>query len=272
MRAIWTGSISFGLVNIPINLYSGFQDRRLNLHMLHKKDESPIRYVKKCRLEDKEVPYAEIVKGYEFQKNEYVVLEDKDFAAANVRATHLIEIVEFVNEKEIDIRLYERPYYLEPGRSADKAYGLLGEALFRSKKVGVAKFVLHDREHLAILKFINGILVLNTIRYVTEIRDIKQIKITKAQLSHQEMDTALALIKQLTHSFKLDNFHDTYIEELNAIIKEKASGKMPKVKGKKLVNTTTKNLMYVLKESLKKSRDKKSIQLKTKVKTRRRAT
>lgn len=258
MHAIWKGSISFGLVNIPINLYSGSEERRLNLRMLHKTDLSPIRYKKICKAENKEVPYAEVVKGFEYQKNEFIVLSEQDFAKANLRSTHLIEIVEFVSEKEIDIRLLEKPYYLEPGKGAEKAYALLSAALSRSKKVGIAKYVLHNREHYAIVKPINGVLVLNMIRYVAEIRDISEIKIpAKIHLNRQEMDIALALIKQLSHKFKPERLHDTYTEELNAAIATKAQGKTPQAKGKKPVNTQAKNLMYTLKESLKRAREKK---------------
>ena len=181
MHAIWKGSISFGLVNIPINLYSGSEESRINLRLLHKKDYSPIRYLKVCKAEDKEVSYDEIVKGFEYQKNQFIVLTEKDFEKANVRATHLIDIVEFVNENEVDVRLYERPYYLEPAKGADKAYALLGEALIRAKKVGVANCVLHNREHLAIIKPIEGVLVLNMLRYSREVKDISEVKIATHQ-------------------------------------------------------------------------------------------
>ena len=259
MHAIWSGSISFGLVNIPINLYSGADESRVDLHLLHKTDDSPIRYLKVCKAEGKEVPYTEIVKGYEYQKNEFVELDDKDFEIANVRATHLIDIVEFVAEKEIDIRFYEKPYYLQPAKNAEKAYALLNEALKRSKKVGLAKFIIHNREHIAVLKPIDGILVLNRMRYAGEIRDPSEIKVAqKSSLKPHEITLAMALIKQMTGSFKPQQFHDTYVEELMAIITAKAEGKKPKPKGKKPVNTQAKNLMITLQQSLKRARLKKS--------------
>lgn len=251
MHAIWRGSISFGLVNIPINLYSGSEENRLNLRMLHKADLSPVRYAKVCRTEGKEITYQEIVKGFEYQKNEFIVLDEKDFEKADMRATHLIEIVEFVDEQEIDTRLYEKPYYLEPGKSAGKAYSLLSAALIKAKKVGVAKFVLHNREHIAILKPINDVLVLNEIRYVNELRDATDLNIPKNKLTRAEITAALALIKQLTGKFKIESYRDNYYEQLRAIIETKAKGKVPKAKGKKPVNTQAKNLMLALQQSLK---------------------
>lgn len=258
MHAIWSGSISFGLVNIPIKLYSGSEDPRVNLKMLHNKDNSPIRYAKICRAEGKEVSYSEVIKGYEFQKNEFIVLDDQDFEKANVHATHTIDIIEFINEKELDLRLFEKPYYLEPDKGADKAYSLLREALSRSKKVAVAKFVLHNREHLALLKSIDNILVLNSMRFIDEIRDVKQLKIPKVtQFKAQEINMALALIKQLSKRFNPHKFKDTYKEELKSIIQEKAAGKKSKIKGKKPVNTKAKDLMFVLKASLKQAEKNK---------------
>lgn len=258
MHAIWRGSISFGLVNIPINLYSGSEENRINLRMLHKSDLSPVRYAKVCRAEGKEISYPEVVKGFEYQKNEFIVLDEKDFEKADLRATHLIDIVQFVDEDEIDIRLYQKPYYLEPGKAAGKAYSLLSEALAKAKKVGVAKFVLHNREHLAILKPINGVLVLNEIRYANEIRDDADINIPDNKLSQSEITAALALIKQLTGKFKIDNYRDTYYDKLKAIIETKAKGKVPKAKGKKPVNTQAKNLMLALQQSIKRARSKKA--------------
>ena len=200
------------------------------------------------------------MKGFEYQKNEFIVLSDQDFEKVNMRTTHLIEIIEFVNEKEIDIRLFEKPYYLEPGKGADKAYRLLSEALSRTKKVGIAKYVLHNHEHYAVVKPIDGVLVINIIRYVAEIRDLSEVRIPKKiQLNRQEIEMAMALIKQLSHKFNPEKFRDTYTEELNATIATKAKGKIPKIKGKKPINTKAKNLMYALKQSLKRARDKKAL-------------
>src|SRR5215211_1486354 len=143
MRALWTGSLSFGLINIPMKLYSATQEHGLNFDMLHKKDLSPIRYARICKADGKEIPYKDIVKGYEYQKGDYVVLVEEDFKRANIKKTKSIEMIEFTKESEINPLYYEKPYYLEPDKGADKAYVLLREALLKSKKVGIAKFVLH---------------------------------------------------------------------------------------------------------------------------------
>lgn len=255
MHAIWSGAISFGLVNIPIKLYSAANETTLNLRMLHKKDNSPIRYAKVCRAEGKEISYQDTVKGFEYQKNEFVVLDDKDFEKANVRATHSIDIIQFINEKELDIRYFEKPYYLEPDKGADKAYALLREGLSRSKKVALVKFVLHNREHLGILKTIAGILVLDSMRFNSEIRDISEVKSPKIEkIKTSEINMALSLIKQLSKKFDPEEFKDTYREELEEIIQKKSSGKKFKAKGKAPVNTKAKDLMFVLKASLKQAK------------------
>src|SRR5262249_10175282 len=140
MRALWSGSLSFGLINIPVRIYSATEARALDFDMLHKKDLSPIRFARICKAEEKEVPWQEIVKGYEYQEGEYVVLDEEDFKRASVKKTKTIEIIDFVEEIEIDPVYYEKPYYLEPGKGADKAYVLLRESLKKSKKVAIARF------------------------------------------------------------------------------------------------------------------------------------
>lgn len=257
MRAIWTGSLSFGLINIPVRLFSATQDQGISFDMLHKKDLSPIRYARICKADGKEIPYEDIVKGYEYQKGDYVVLVDEDFKRANVKKTKSIEMVEFVNETEIDPMLYEKPYFLEPDKGADKAYVLLREALLKSKKVGVAKFVLHNREHLAVVKAHKHLLILNQLRYLDEIRDYGDLKLPKEDISAREVTMAIKLIDQLTAHFKPEDFHDTYIEELKSIIDEKAKGIKPKAKGKEPKITNVKDIMSMLKQSLEKSNRKK---------------
>ena len=151
MRALWSGSISFGLINIPIRLYSASEERGgLNLDMLHRKDLSPIRYARICKAEEKEVPYADIVKGYEYQKGDYIVISPEDLKNAQPKKTETIEISHFLKEEEIDPIFFEKPYYLEPAKGADKPYALLRETLVASKKVAVVKYILRDREHLGI--------------------------------------------------------------------------------------------------------------------------
>lgn len=259
MQAIWKGSISFGLVNIPINLYTGAESPSLHLTMLHKADLSPIRYAKICKEEGKEIPYQEIVKGFEYQKGEYVILNESDFEKASISSSHVIDVIEFVNENEIDIRYYDKPYYLEPGKSADKAYALFREALLRSKKVGIATVVFHNREHIAMIKPIGNVLVLNTMRYAREVRDTNSLKVPqKERLKNQEIDMALTLIKQMTKKFSPKDLRDTYDETLEKIVRAKTSGKKITRKTSLHKRMRTTNLMLALKASLKKSHTRKA--------------
>lgn len=256
MRAIWNGSIGFGLVNIPVKLYSGAESRGgLDLTMLHSKDNSPIRYIKVCRADGKEVPYEDIVKGYEYRKGDYIVLDEKDFEKANAKKSKTIEIVEFTAETEIDVRYFEKPYYLEPDKGAEKAYALLREALAKSGKIAIAKFVLRNREHLAALKPVGRVLVLDQMRFTSELRQPSELNLPEATATEKEIDMALALIDQLTEPFVPEDFHDTYTEELEKVIEAKA-------KGKKIVTadseepqpTDVKDLMAQLKASLEKQK------------------
>lgn len=252
MRALWSGAMSFGLIYIPVNVYSGTEEHQLNLDMLHKKDLSPIRYARVCKAEEKEVPYEEIVKGIKYESGEYVILTDKDFERANVEKTKTIDILDFTNEAEIDSIYFEKPYFLEPGKGADKAYLLLREALRKSKKVGIARFVIRNREHIGVIKPYKHIIILNQLRFPSEIRAIKGIQVPeKSEVSKKEIDMALKLIDQLTSPFHPEKFHDTYTEEIEKIIEEKAHGKVPRRKGKPPKITPIHDIMSMLKESLK---------------------
>ncbi|MBX4187042.1 MAG: Ku protein [Candidatus Doudnabacteria bacterium] len=257
MRAIWSGALSFGLVNIPIKLYSATSGKTLSFDMLHKKDLSPIRYARVCRVDGKEIPYEDIVKGYEYQKGDYVVLTDEDFKKANVKKTKAIEIQDFVKENEIDPIYFEKPYYLEPEKGAAKAYVLLREALKKSKKIGIAKFVLRNREHLAVIKPFGNVLLLNQMRYQDEIRRPDDLNLPETkEAGKREIEIALALIDQLTSHFKPEEYHDTYTEELERVIKAKAKGKPIKAKGKEPQPTEVTDLMAMLRASLEKEKAK----------------
>lgn len=223
MRAIWKGSLSFGLVNIPVHLYVASHEKELSFVLLHNKDHSRIRYAKICVKEDKEVPWDEIVKGYEYEKGDYVVLQDEDFEKANLKKTKTIELMNFIDESEIDTFYYVKPYFLEPDKNAVKAYNLLHDALKITQKVGLAKFVLHNREHLAVVKVHENMLVLNELRYQNEIVNPKELTIPaseKTKTQKKELDMAILLIDQLTIPFEPKAYKDTYIEELKQIIKK----------------------------------------------------
>ncbi|HEU0051323.1 MAG TPA: Ku protein [Patescibacteria group bacterium] len=251
MRAIWTGAISFGLVNIPVRLYSAAEDRELKFHLLHAKNFAPIRYARISKATGEEVPYEEIVKGYEYQKGDYVVMSDEDFKKADVRKTKTIDIQAFVDEQEIDPIYFAKPYYLEPDKGAAKPYALLREALAQSKKVAVASFVLRNREHLAVLKPVGNVIVLDQLRYASEIRPSEDLEVpAAAEAPKKEVNMALKLVEQLTEHFNPKAFKDTYTSELKQMIEKKARGKTVRVKGEEPEPTRVPDLMAVLEKSL----------------------
>jgi DNA end-binding protein Ku len=259
MRSIWSGAISFGLVLIPVKLYTAVQESGLDLDMLRKQDLCPIRYARVCRDTGEEVPFDDIVKGYQYRKGDYVVLEDEDFRRASVRKTQTIEIVEFVTVGEIDSKLLEKPYYLEPTKQARKAYALLREALKKTGKVAVGRFVLRNREHLVILRAEKDLIVLDQMRFAGEIRKPTGLDLpAEDEASDRELDMAIKLIDQLTEPFKAEDFHDTYREELERVIEEKSQGRIAEPVEEQPVPAEVPDLMARLKESLEKAKKQKS--------------
>jgi DNA end-binding protein Ku len=251
MRPIWTGAIGFGLVNIPVKIYSATESSTLDLDMLDKKDHSNIKFKRVSEKTGKEVPWANIVKGYKMPNDEYVILDEKDFEMASAKKTKTIEITEFVNETEIETVYYETPYYLEPDKSGARAYALLREALQKTKKVGIATFVMRSKESLAILKGSGKAIVLNRIRFEEEIRKTTDLKLpAKTEVKANELKMAVTLIDQLTGKFDISKYKDTYSGELMKVIKAKAKGVKVKEPKLKVVHTKTKDLMDQLKASL----------------------
>jgi len=250
MRAIWTGSISFGLINIPIKIFSAVQESSLDMDMLDKKDHANIKFKRVNENTGKEVTYSNIVKGYKLE-DKYVILEDEDFEAADAVKTKTIDIQSFAFEKEIESIYYEQPYYLEPDKGAMKAYGLLRDALEKSGKVGVTSFVLRNKESLAILKPYKNVILLNKIRFAQEIRETSELKVPAvAKRKTKEMDMATKLIDQLTEKFDISNFKDEYTAKLLKIIKNKAKGKKQAAPKLKVVHKQSDDLMSMLKASL----------------------
>jgi DNA end-binding protein Ku len=250
MRSIWTGSISFGLINIPIKLFSAVEESSLDLDMLDKKDHSHIKFKRINETTGKEVTYGNIVKGYKVN-DEYVILEDEDFEAADAVKTKTIDILNFAEEKEIDSIYYEQPYYLEPDKGAMNAYALLRDALQASKKVAVTSFVLRSKEGLAILKPYKNVIVLNRIRWEQEIRDTSELKLPPlSKTKAKEMDMANKLVEQLTEKFDISEYKDEYTDKLLKIIHDKAKGKKTKVPKLKVVHKQGDDLMSMLKASL----------------------
>lgn len=252
MRAIWTGSISFGLVNIPVKMYSGSRSHEgLDLNMLHKKDHARIRYARICRKDGKEIPYDQIEKGYEYKEGDFIVLNDEDFKKADAKKADSIEIKQFAEENEIDSRYYDKPYYLEPGKGAERAYSLLREALEKSGKVALVKFAMRARDNMGAIKVHGNALILNQMRFAADLRETAGLKFPDAHAKKEEVDMALELIRQQTKHFVPEDWHDTYTEELEGILEDKAKGKKVVQHGKKPKDTRSSDLMASLKASLK---------------------
>lgn len=230
MRSIWKGSIGFGLVNIPIKLYSAVQNSSLGLDMLDSRDHSRIRYQRINDKTRKEVPYGKIVKGYPMNDN-YVILEDKDFEDASPEKSKIIEIENFVDIEEVNPMYYETSYYSEPEKQGRKAYALLMKALQKSKKAGLARFVLRSTENLCIIHPVKNVIVITKIRFAEEIRPSEEILTPDdVTVSKKELDMGLALINQYTGKFEIEKFKDEYHHELMKIIQAKAKGKRPTIK------------------------------------------
>ncbi len=258
MRPIWTGAIGFGLVNIPVKLYSATESSNLDLDMLDKKDHARIKYMRINADSGKEVSWENIVKGYKMD-DEYVILTDKDFEAASAKKTKTIEISDFVKEEEISSLYYETPYYLEPDKTGTRPYELLRQALLKTKKVGVASFVMRSKESLAILRPDKDAIVLNRIRFEEEIRSTDSLVLPKnTEVKPAELKMAITLIDQLTGQFDISKYKDTYNAELLKLIKAKASGKPIKAPEMKIVHSKTQDLMEQLKASLDVKRKKAS--------------
>jgi DNA end-binding protein Ku len=256
-RPIWSGSLAFGLVNIPVKLYSATQSETLDFDLLRKEDLSPIRYLRVARADGKEVEYDDLVRGYQYRKGDYVILTTEDFKKADVRKSKSIDILDFVNEDEIDAIYFEKPYYLAPDKGAEKPYALMIDALTRSKKIGVAKFVMRTRERLGVVKPFQNALVLDQIRFQNEIKPIYDLNLPEnVKVDNREIEMALALINQLSAHFEPDEYHDEYNEELKEIIDQKAKGETIRPRGEEPQPTEVKNLMDTLKKSLEQAQKK----------------
>ena len=249
MRSLWTGSISFGLVNIPVKLYSAVQSGSLDLDMLDKKDHSNIQFKRVNEKTGKEVEWGNIVKGYKVD-NQYVVLTDEDFKKASPEKTKTIDISEFVEIEEVPPIYYDSAYYIEPEKNGGKAYVLLRDALVKSKKAALGTVVLRSKENLCLISPSEKILVLHKIRYEQEIRGIEDIKVTATKVSPAEMQMAVKLIDQLTAKFDISKYKDTYTETLLKFIKAKAKGKKFTAPKMRVVHSGAKDLMAELKASL----------------------
>jgi DNA end-binding protein Ku len=257
MKAIWTGAIGFGLVNIPVKMYSAVQGSELDLDMLDKQDHANIHFKRVNANTGKEVAWENIVRGYKID-DRYVVLTDEDFEKASPEKSKMIEIAEFIDETEIDSIYYETPYYLEPEKQGAKAYVLLRDALTKAKKAALGNFVMRTKESLCLIKPSGDVLVANKIRFQQEIRSTEELNIPKAQTKPAEMKMAMDLINQLSGEFDISKYKDNYSDELMKLIQAKAKGKAPKTSALKMVPAPAKDLMAQLKASLEKNSHKKA--------------
>lgn len=251
MKAIWSGSIGFGLVNIPVKLFSAVQDSRLELDMLDSRTHSPIKFKRVSEKSGKEIPWEQIIKGFMY-KDDYVVLDAADFEAASPKKTKIIEIEAFVEEQEIDDIYFETPYFIEPAKGGEKAYQLLLKALEKTKKVGLSRFVMRSQEHISIIRPRESYLLLQQLRFEEELRSPSELKVPKGvSISTKELTMALQLIKQHSSKFDITKYKDEYKIELMKIIKKKATGKKLPQRKMEVVVTKKDDLFGQLKASLK---------------------
>src|SRR5437870_9700222 len=257
MRAIWKGSISFGLINIPIALYPATRKEELRFRLLRAKDLSPVNYKRVAKADGKEVPWDEIVKGYEYEKGKFVVLKDEDFQRVDLEATQTVDIQDFVDVDEIDPMFFYKPYYLELQTGGDKAYVLLRDALEESKKVGIAKVIIKTRQYLAGVKPEDGALVLELMHFADELADTGKLHVPKKlEPRKKEMDMAKALIDSMSAKWNPEKYRDDYREALMEVIEEKVEAGEKEIEEKpKPKKTPTKviDLVAVLQQSLEKT-------------------
>ena len=222
MRAIWKGAISFGLVNIPIALYPATRTEELKFRLLRAGDHSPVNYKRVAEADGKEVPWDQIVKGYEYEKGKFVVLKDEDFQRVDIEATQTVDITRFVKLDEVNPIFFHKPYYMEPQKGGDKAYVLLREALRASGKIAIAKVVIKTRQHLAAVKPQEKGLMLELMHFANELRDVDEFKVpTAKEIGKKELQMAQALIDSMSDEWKPDEYVDEYREALEKLIEEK---------------------------------------------------
>jgi DNA end-binding protein Ku len=227
-RAIWSGAISFGLVNIPVKLFSAVKDKDVHFHLLHQDDGSRVQQKLVCLADGREVARDDLVKGYEFSPDRYVTVDAAELESLAPKASRTIEIQDFVNLVEIDPIYYDRPYYLVPDKHAEKAYHLLLDAMTSAKKVGIARFVMREKEYLAALRPAPSILLLETMRFADEVVSTHELEQemdeAKVDVSERELNMAHQLIESLTSEFEPDRYRDDYRDRVLTLLDSKAKG------------------------------------------------
>ncbi|MBV8725357.1 MAG: Ku protein [Candidatus Eremiobacteraeota bacterium] len=259
-HAIWSGAINFGLVTIPVKLFTAVKTDDLSFNMLHAKDEGRIRYERICSVDGKPVPWDEIVKGYEYEKGQYVILTDEDFAKVNPEATQSVDILEFVELEKINPMFFDKPYYLEPTKQGRHAYALLREALENTNRVAIARVVIRTKEYIAAVKPINGALVLELMHWANEIVETDSIDLPgREKLPEKEMKMARMLIDTMSaDEFEPEKFTNKYHDELLTMIDARAEGKELPTPKKAPARAKVVNLMDVLAQSLEESKKRRA--------------
>jgi DNA end-binding protein Ku len=267
LHTIWKGSISFGLVNIPIKLHSATEDRDIKLRSLHKECHTPIKYEKVCPVCEKEIDHSDIVKGYEVTKGKFVVLEEDELnQIKETNAEKTVEILDFIKIDEIDPIFYDRSYFVSPNDGGKKAYTLLRKALLTSGKVGIAKITMRSKEQLSVVRVYENTLVMETIHYPDEVRitnDVPNVP-ENDDVSEKELETATMLIEQLTSEFQPENYHDEYRERLSQLIESKQTGEKVVTAKEKAPKENVTDLMAALQASIDSTKPEKKTDTKKK--------
>lgn len=270
MAAIWKGSVSFGLVNIPVELRTAVRADHISFRLLHKEDMSPVKYERVSSSSGETIPWSEIVKGYEYEKGKFVVMTDEDFKAAALESSKTIDILDFVKEEEIDPRYFETPYYLVPAKGADKSYALLREAIRSTESVGIGKIIMRQHQHLAGIKVVGDALVLEIMRFSNELVDSSEYNFpARSNVRPQELKMAEQLIDNLAESFDPSRYTDDYRANLMKLIKAKMKGKkITLTEPEKETDSGVLDLMSRLKASLEKGGGARKTSAKKKTATR----
>jgi DNA end-binding protein Ku len=258
MHTMWKGTISFGLVSIPIKLYSATEDKDINLRSLHKECHTPIQYEKKCPNCEKEITNDDIVKGYEYVKGKFVILSDEELK--ELKDEHVdksVEIIDFVKLEEIDPIYFNRSYFMGPGENGSKAYALLREALIKTGKIGVAEITIRSKQHMAVVRVYKNCLVMETIHYPDEVRNVQEVPAVpeNVDIQEKELETAIMLIDQLTTEFQPEKYKDEYRTALMDLIQEKIN-KNEGTTAKEVPRTNVVDLMSALQASIEKTKQK----------------
>ena len=253
MRAIWSGTVSFGLVSIPVRLYSATEDHDVAFHLLHKKDGARLKNLRWCPVDEKAVSWDEVERGYEYAKGQYVPITDEDLQHLPLKTTHSVDVSDFVKVDDVDPIYYDKAYYLAPEENGAKAFSLFREALEQTGRAAVAKVTLRNKESLCLLRPYKDVLSLETMFYADEVRSTEELKAANGKVSSKEMQMAISLIENLSDKFDIERYHDEYQQAAMKLVRSKVEGaplpKAPKAGGPKVVD-----LMEALRASIEQSK------------------